>query len=74
MDDIIGTSYEAHNALADVTTLQAMITKLDIDHKLIHLHSFSIKWFLQCLTYLEDKKSTLPSFRILMAEKELFQK
>ena len=33
VDDIIGTSCEAHNALTDVTTLQAMITKLD--HKLM---------------------------------------
>ena len=68
-DEIIGEDYEAHNSLADATTLRAMICKMKIPNDLLLRHSFTGKWLSEYLSYLQNRNARLPTFNLLLKAK-----
>ena len=68
-DEIIGEDHEAHNSLADATTLRAMICKMKIPNDLLLRHSFTGKWLSEYLSYLQNRNARLPTFNLLLKAK-----
>ena len=55
VQDLLCKSYEAHNALADVSTLYQLVNKF-LNVKLLQKHSFKVSWVASYQKLLKEKK------------------
>lgn len=66
-NDIIGETYAAHNSMADVTSLQKLITP--ISKNILYQYSFSLNHAIYKFTLLQNRKSNISSFNDLVQNK-----
>ncbi|XP_063412530.1 uncharacterized protein LOC134722744 [Mytilus trossulus] len=60
--DIVGISYDAHNAIGDVQSLQQLINTLKVSPRMLEKHSFSVRYTVNMISKLQLTKSRLESF------------
>ncbi|PFX13911.1 TNF receptor-associated factor 4 [Stylophora pistillata] len=65
---LLGKSYEAHNALADVQTLYQLVNKF-LNVKLLQKHSFKVSWVASYQKLLKEKKLLVNTLQPLVREK-----
>ena len=65
---LLCTSYEAHNALADVQTLYQLVNKF-LNVKLLQKHSFKVSWVASYQKLLKEKKLLVNTLQPLVTEK-----
>lgn len=68
--DLMCSSYNAHNALADVQVLHQLTTKF-LNTKLVIKYSFTVSWVRDNNIFLEKKKKNLQTLQPLIQEKAL---
>ena len=68
VQDLLGKSYEAHNALADVQTLYQLVNKF-LNVKLLQKHSFKVSWVASYQKLLKEKKLLVNTLQPLVSEK-----
>ena len=56
--DLLGATYNAHNALHDVQMLQKLVSNF-ISNKLVLEHSFTLSWFQEYYIFLDQKNINL---------------
>ena len=68
--DLLGSTYSAHNALADVHMLQKLTSELVSDSCLLK-HSFSLSWLHEYYEFLDKKRANLRSLQPAIQSKAI---
>lgn len=70
--DLLGATYNAHNALDDVRMLQKLVSKY-ISNDLLLKHSFTVSWYKRYLFYCQITRENLKSLEILLNNGKISQ-
>lgn len=68
--DLLGATYNAHNALHDVQMLQTLVSNF-ISNKLVLEHSFTLSWFQEYYIFLDQKNINLRTLQPLILSKAM---
>ena len=68
-ESIVGTDYNAHDAMADVEALKCLVETAGADKELVLKHTASINYVLECFKHCVEAQRNLPSLQVLLNAK-----